>query len=72
DALAEFMIRAGEAAEERCLPILESAAAEMETDEVDQSQLPPNAVFDFGEDWDFMMSNGIFDPGDGDSMAWML
>ncbi|KAL6359560.1 hypothetical protein LRP88_06981 [Fusarium phalaenopsidis] len=72
DALAEFMIRAGEAAEERCLPILESAAAEMETDEVDQSQLPSNAVFDFGEDWDFMMSNGIFDPGDGDPMAWML
>ncbi|UPK94791.1 hypothetical protein LCI18_005726 [Fusarium solani-melongenae] len=69
DALAEFMIRAGEAAEERCLPILESTVAEMETD---QSQLPSNAVFDFGEDWDFMMSNGIFDSGDGDPMAWML
>ncbi|KAM6519784.1 hypothetical protein FALCPG4_013371 [Fusarium falciforme] len=64
DALAEFMIRAGEAAEERCLPILESAAAEMETDEVDQSQLPPNAVFDFGEDWDFMVrwSRGPYTP----------
>ncbi|RSM02445.1 hypothetical protein CEP52_007913 [Fusarium oligoseptatum] len=72
DVLAEFMIRAGEAAEERCLPILECAAAEMETDELDQSQLPSNAVFDFGEDWDFMMSNGIFYPGDGDPMAWML
>ncbi|KAE8452705.1 hypothetical protein EG329_013964 [Mollisiaceae sp. DMI_Dod_QoI] len=74
DANPELLVKAAEEAEERCMPILENMAAqgrgEGTVDELHQMSL--NTSPDVMQDWDFMMSETLFDPGNADPMSWMF
>ncbi|KAI1084576.1 hypothetical protein F5B20DRAFT_591586 [Whalleya microplaca] len=74
DQFPQLIIKTAEKVEQRCLPILEDMAskyqAEGTADELHQLSLStsPEAL----ENWDFMMSDVLLNPGTADPMSWML
>ncbi|CZR50256.1 uncharacterized protein PAC_00128 [Phialocephala subalpina] len=73
DEFPELLIEAVQAAEDRCLPILEEMATQGQHDRgADEfQQMSLNTPFEMAGDWDFLMSDAL-NPGNADPMSWMF
>ncbi|RDW75429.1 hypothetical protein BP6252_06571 [Coleophoma cylindrospora] len=75
DEIAEMLVKAAENVGERCLPILEEMAAAQSQREgavggvQDVSLAMPVEAMD---EWDFMTSDPLMEPGSADPMSWMF
>ncbi|KAI0124166.1 hypothetical protein BJ170DRAFT_638338 [Xylariales sp. AK1849] len=74
EQIPHFVVKAAEEAEERCLPILEAMAAQGQTDKDSHGlgQISLDAMPEGVEDWDFMMSDAMFNMDNAEPMSWIM
>ncbi|TAQ89958.1 hypothetical protein B7494_g1693 [Chlorociboria aeruginascens] len=71
DELPRFLVKAAEDAEDTCLPILEKAAQAQAGKTIDQLDLMPlNMAPELVENWEFMMTDSLFNMGNIEQMDW--
>ncbi|CAM1504920.1 Fc.00g025110.m01.CDS01 [Cosmosporella sp. VM-42] len=74
DEVPELLVKAAEIAGETCLPMLEEMLAQLRCEGPSEGlrEIALNMNEEVVEDWDFMMSDTLFNPGDTGLMTWML
>ncbi|KAB8067548.1 hypothetical protein BDV29DRAFT_196345 [Aspergillus leporis] len=73
EQVAEVLIKAVEDVEYTCLPKLEKMAALAQGQRMGgEHELQHATPVDLDEDWGFMTSDTLFDPGDTEPMSWLF
>ncbi|KAL7624663.1 hypothetical protein AAE478_006233 [Parahypoxylon ruwenzoriense] len=70
EELPHFLIKTAEEAEERCVPVLEELDARGRSESL--SQRSPSVPSQVLEDWDFGMSDALFDFGNAEPINWVF